>query len=107
MTSIDTTITQGNAQHTYLQKITIEQLADLCDDPKRNEPGSQEVCAILTFDHANGFFLSARDGDTVYAIYQRNGEPVKFRTIEQAINELVHIPYLCPELRLDISAQGR
>jgi hypothetical protein len=107
MTSIDTTSTHGIAQHAYLQKITIAQLADLCDDPKRDEPGSQEVYAILTFDEANGFFLSARDGETVYAIYQQNGEPVKFRTAEQAIRELIDIPYLCHEVRLDILTQGK
>jgi hypothetical protein len=102
MTMTATAKMKSAANREYLHAITIEQLIDLCDDPKRNMPDSVEVRAILTFDEANGFFLSAQDDENVYSIRQPSGEPLKFRTIEQAIELLQDIPYLCSDVRLDI-----
>lgn len=87
----------------YFLTLTIEQLADMRDDPKRDEPGGTEIRAILTYDADNGFFLSAQDGGLVYSIRESNGDPVKFRTIEQAI-EVLQDDLLCADVRLDLSA---
>ena len=87
----------------YLFSMTLDQLDELGDDPKRDEAGGNEVRAILTYDPRNGFFLTAQDGQRVYSIVEDDGEPVRFRTIEQAIEVLQDMP-LAADIRLDLSA---
>ena len=87
----------------YIKSLTLEDLASLCDEPRRNKPGSNEVRAILAFDKERGFFLYAQDEDVIYVIQDDKGKPVLFRTIEQAIDELKEIPYLSPDVCLEIS----
>lgn len=108
MTPTTTTKTKAKRANLcdYLTSRTLDQLADLCDDPRRAEPGGTEIRAILTYDADNGFFLSAQDGDRIFSIHDKNGEPVKYRTIEQAIYGLQDVLYLCNDVRLDISASS-
>lgn len=87
----------------YLFSMTLDQLDELCDDPERDQPGGNEVRAILTYDSRNGFYLSAQDGQRVYTIVEKDGEPVRFRTIEQAIEVLQDLP-LASDIRLDLAA---
>jgi|GEM_PF-4674914 len=87
----------------YLFSMTLDQLDELGDDPKRDESDGTEVRAILTYDSRNGFFLSAQDGKRVYSIVDDDGEPVRFRTIEQAI-EVLQDMQLASDIRLDLSA---
>ncbi len=84
--------------------LTLDQLDDLCDDPKRDAPKGREVQAILTYDSRHGFFLSAQDGTHVYTITETDGQPLKFRTVEQAIEELRDMQ-LSTDVRLDISGR--
>lgn len=92
--------------HLYLyhDRITLEELADLCDDPARDTPGGVEVRAILTYDAENGFFLSAQDGDRILCVQDDDERPVKYRTIEQAIEVLQDVPYLASDVRLVFSS---
>lgn len=87
----------------YIKSLTLEDLANLCDEPRRNKPGSNEVRAILAFDKDRGFFLHAQDDEVIYVIQDDKGKQVLFRTIEQAIEELQEIPYLSPDVCLKIS----
>ena len=47
------------------RSLSFAHLAQLCDDPARDLPGGVDVRAVLTLEPEEGFFLSARDGDTV------------------------------------------
>lgn len=87
----------------YLSSMTLGQLDELGDDPKRDESGGVEVHAILTYDSRDGFFLSAQDGKRVYSIVEDDGAPVRFRTIEQAIVVLQDMP-LAADIRLNLLA---
>lgn len=75
-------------------------LEELCDDPKRNET-KQEVQAILT-PIRSGFVLSAKDGGQTYKIVDARGRQVRFRTMEQAVERLLDIPYLEVQETLDL-----
>lgn len=85
-----------------LTSLTLDQLDELCDDPNRDSPKGTEVQAVLTYDSRNGFFLSAQDGKNAYSITENDGQPVKFRTIEQAI-EVLRDMQVSTDVRLDIS----
>lgn len=87
----------------YLFSMTLDQLDELADDPKRDQPGGNEVRAILTYNTRHGFYLSAQDGQRVYTIVEDDGEPVRFRTIEQAIDVLQDMS-LAADIRLDLAA---
>lgn len=90
----------------YHGRITLDELADLCDDPARAQHGGVEIRAILTYDAKNGFLLSAQDGDRILCVHEDDGRHVKFRTIEQAIEALQDVVYLASDVRLDISASS-
>lgn len=75
-------------------------LEDLCDDPKRNET-KQEVQAVLTLMRS-GFALSAMDGDQVYKIVDGRRRQVYFKTIDRAVERLSDVPYLRPEIILNV-----
>ncbi len=91
----------------YHGRITLDELANLCNDPARARPGGVEVRAILTYDAENGFLLSAQDGDRILCVQDADRRPVKYRTIEQAIEVLQDVAYLASEVRLNISASSR
>jgi hypothetical protein len=84
-------------------RITLEELADLCDDPAREESDAIKIRVILTYDTDHGFFLSAQDGDRILYVKDDDGRPVKFRTIEQAIEVLQDSAYSDSEVHLDIA----
>lgn len=92
----------------YVNSLTLAELSDLCDDPARDQPGGAgEVSVILTYSEECGFFLSAQDGGMLYSVREKNGDPVKYRTIEQAIEVLQDVLFIRTEVRLDISASSR
>ena len=45
--------------------MTMQELEQLCDDPAREKPGGVNVRALLNFEPDIGFYLQARDGDTL------------------------------------------
>lgn len=85
----------------HMGRLTIGELEELCDDPKRNESG-QEVQAVLTSSNS-GFVLTARDCKLIYEIIDRHGRPMMFRSIEQALDVLSDVPHLLSEVAIDIA----
>ena len=45
--------------------MTMQELEQLCDDPAREKPGGVNVRALLNFEPDIGFYLQARDRDTL------------------------------------------
>ena len=88
-----------------LTMVTLDELAELCDMPERNQTG-QEVEAIIT-PHATGYTLIAKDAPFSLAVVDENRQPVVFRSIEQALDRLSEIPYLLPMVKIDLAAWGR
>ena len=82
------------------RSMSLAHLAQLCDDPARDLPGGVDVRAVLTLEPEEGFFLSARDGDTVYLITDDHGRRTKFRTIELALTVLHNVSGLSPDISL-------
>jgi len=80
---------------------TFDRLNMACDDP-RGEP----VKAVLYPSDSEGFALYARQGHTLHAVtYQ--GRPVRFRTIEKALDTLSDVAHLDPEIAVDASCWRR
>ena len=102
-TSNTNTSTQP-AQIAAFRSLPFDALTDLCDDPVRNETG-QEVQAVLTPLSA-GFALSARDGGVTYSILDDNGQPMVFRSVDQALDALADVPFLLPEVVIDTIRWG-
>lgn len=86
---------------TPARAITLAELEDLSDDPARDLPGGTDVRAVLHFDPIEGFFLSARDGDTVYIVVDdKTGKQVRYRTVEAAMNRLQDVSHLSRDISL-------
>lgn len=87
-----------------LTQVTFQELENLCDMPERNLSG-QEVEAIIT-PHAMGYTVGAKDGIFTLAVVDENGQPVVFRSLEQALDRLAEVPYLQPMVKIDLAAWG-
>lgn len=74
-----------------------ETLEDRCDTPD-----APPIQAVLTADNHAGFTLFARDQGVTYPVH-RNGRQLRFRTIEQAIDALIDVSGLSPEIVIDVS----
>jgi len=85
--------------------VTLDELAELCDMPERNQTG-KEVEAVIT-PHATGYTLIAKDAPLSLAVVDENRQPVVFRSIEQALDRLSEIPYLLPMVKIDLAAWER
>lgn len=83
-----------------LKGLSVPQLQELCDDPERDEPGGENVRAVLTLEPEEGFFLSAQDGKMLYLITDTAGKRKRFRTIESALSLLQDIGGLHPDIGL-------
>ncbi len=77
-------------------RLSLFELEELCDDPKRNVT-KQEVHAVLTLTES-GFALTARDGDRLYKIVDERGRQLTFRTWEQVMDRLTDVPHIYPEI---------
>lgn len=86
-------------------RLTLAQLEALSDDPARDQPGGVNVRALLTFNAEDGYFLSAKDGNTIYQVVDDAGNQVRYRTMEDAIYHLHDISGLDPEISVFAGAQ--
>jgi hypothetical protein len=109
MTSIAKPTPQGRrAGKRDRAALTFTQFEALCDDPARDRmPTRGNVRAVLAFDPRDGFLLSAQDGSVVHEVTEPNGEPVRFRTIEQALARLGNVSGLSPEIGLVMLREAR
>lgn len=85
--------------------LTFRELEALCDDPQRDKSG-QEVEAIIT-PHASGYVVTACDGAMRYTVVDENDQPVVFRSIDRALDQLSEVPYLLPMVKIDLDAWGK
>jgi hypothetical protein len=80
--------------------ISLAELEALCDDPQRDLAGGVNVRAVLTFVSEKGFYLAAHDGNVVHQVVDGGGNPLRFRTIEAALEALQHLPGLDADIGL-------
>jgi hypothetical protein len=86
------------------KSITFREFEALCDDPARDDiAGMGDVRALLHYDQATGFELSALDGETEHEVVDEHGRRVSFRTIEQALSILQRVSGLSGDISIRLS----
>jgi hypothetical protein len=80
------------------QRITLPELEALCDDPSRDLPGGVDVRAVLDLYPGDGFVLVALDGETHFQVTDGAGQPLRFRTIESALQLLQDVHHLSKDI---------
>lgn len=84
----------------YIQFDEVEALAD---NPLRDEIG-RFVQPVLHYYPKTGFDLHLHDGENHYQVIDKDAQPIRYRVIEQAIDELIDIPGLSSQFIVDLTA---
>lgn len=77
---------------------TFEHFREACDTP-----GANRVQAVLAASNTTGFTLYARQSGCLHPV-MHDDRPVRFRTIEQALDTLSDVSYLAPEIAIDTAS---
>jgi hypothetical protein len=83
--------------------INFDEVEELADNPLRDEI-SRYVQPVLRFYPQTGFELHLNDGDKHYQVIDKDAQPIRYRVIEQAIDALIDIPGLSPQMIIDLTA---